>query len=75
MKEISKKEIISQEKERLTMKNFMAQVRKHNQRGTEFYITGCHYNINGFVRQLKQQGFDIICILEPKKVDKIDEFN
>lgn len=40
---------------------FTAQVRKHDKPGNTYYISGVHYTVSGFVKQLEEQGFDVIC--------------
>ena len=52
----------------MKLKYFMAQVRKHGKPGNTYYIGGVHYTVSGFVKQLEEQGFDVICayITTPK---------
>ena len=56
------------EGKKMKLKYFMAQVRKHGQPGNTYYIGGVHYTVSGFVKQLEEQGFDVICayITTPK---------
>lgn len=52
----------------MKLKYFMAQVRKHGQTGNTYYVGGVHYTVSGFVKQLEEQGFNVICayITTPK---------
>lgn len=45
----------------MKLKYFMAKVHKHGQPQNKFYIKGLHYTISGFVEQLEEQGFCVIC--------------
>lgn len=45
----------------MKLKYFMAKVHKHGQLQNKYYIKGLHYTVSGFVKQLEEQGFDVIC--------------
>ncbi|MBS5134864.1 MAG: hypothetical protein KHZ05_05415 [Oscillospiraceae bacterium] len=45
----------------MELKYFMARVRKHGQSKNTYYIKGLHYTVSGFVKQLEEQGVDVIC--------------